>query len=131
TVLCILGAVMKAKAFLLAFVSLHWAPTARAQKAKPPQPRLDYLVARAKAAGKPLLIDSYAVWCKPRKEFKKKILPKTAVQTALGSVVFQQYDAERDKGLAAAARYGVTGYPTFVVIDGSGKARTRHSGFMN
>jgi tetratricopeptide (TPR) repeat protein len=42
--------------------------------------------------------------------------------------VFQTYDGERGAGVAAAAKYGVTGYPTLVVLDGEGREILRFFG---
>ncbi len=95
------------------------------------EPPLDDLIAQAKQQGKPLVIDFYAVWCKPCKEFARDVLPKPEVKKALASVVFAKYDAERGHGLAAAKRYGVRGYPTFVVVDGAGTAQVTKIGSMD
>ena len=42
--------------------------------------------------------------------------------------MFQTYDGERGAGVAAAAKYGVTGYPTLVVLDGEGREILRFIG---
>lgn len=93
-----------------------------------PPPALDDAVAEARAAGKPLVVEFYATWCGPCKMFQAEVLPKPEVQTALGDVVFVQYDGEDGPGIDAAARLGVNGYPTFLALDGAGEVRARKTG---
>jgi thiol-disulfide isomerase/thioredoxin len=126
---------MRRFALFVVVASLSLAPSvALAKKAiapappAAPEPPLEEHLASARAAGKPLVIDFYTDWCGPCRLFEQKILPTPAVQTALGGVVFVRYDAEKGNGLTAAARYRVDSYPTFVVLDGQGKAITRTSG---
>ncbi len=103
------------------------APSA-APVATPAMPPLDTALAEARAAGKPLLVDFYTDWCKPCRVFEEKIFPDPRVQGALADVVFTRYDAEKGEGVAAAARYGVDGYPTFVLLGAEGQVIARLSG---
>jgi thioredoxin-related protein/Tfp pilus assembly protein PilF len=119
---------MKRSVLLLALFLIP--ASAHADPAPAAQPPIADLIAQAKKEGKPLIIDFYAVWCRPCKKFKKEVLPKPEVQKALASVIFHQYDAEKGNGKKAAKRYAVRGFPTFAVIDGNGKLRTRRMGFQ-
>jgi thiol-disulfide isomerase/thioredoxin len=93
-------------------------------------PPIDEMIKKAKKAGKPLVIDFYATWCAPCKVFDKDVLPREDVKKALGDVVFIKYDAEAGTGLEAADRYGISAYPTFVVVDEAGNARFTDTGAM-
>lgn len=115
---------------LLLSLALLLPMTGQAAAQGDPQPPVDDLIAKAKAAGKPLVIDFYAVWCKPCKKFKAETLPDKQVQAVIGDVLFHAYDAEKGNGKKAAKRYGVRGFPTFLVIDHSGKERARTMGFQ-
>jgi len=91
-------------------------------------PPIDTAIAQAKASGKPLLIEFFTTWCGPCKMFEAKILPDPAIQRALGDVTWVRYDAERGPGVAAASRFGVSGYPTFLVLDEGGQVVVRNGG---
>src|SRR2546430_8301224 len=84
---------------------------------------IDDAVKRAAAAGKPLLVEVSASWCGPCHLFENSVLPDQRVQAALHGVVYVHYDGEDGPGIAAAERYHVTAYPTFVVIDARGIER--------
>jgi thiol-disulfide isomerase/thioredoxin len=109
---------------LVVAVAVLWC--ARAWADKPPP--LDEAIKQAAAAKKPLVIEFGASWCGPCKTFDARVLPDHRVKAALASVWFVQYDAEDDVGSPAAARLKVTGYPTFVVLDGKGIEAFRDTG---
>ena len=94
----------------------------------PPPPTIDEAIARAKAAGEPLVAEFYTQWCHPCQEFARTTLVDKRVQAALGNVVFVRYDAEAGPGIAAASRYHVASFPTFLAIDATGVVRERSEG---
>jgi thiol-disulfide isomerase/thioredoxin len=104
------------------------APAAHANGFDRPAPPLAELLARARAAKKPLLLDFSAVWCQPCKLLDAE-LDKPENQQRLERFVFQPYDAERGAGAEAAARFGVTGYPTLLVVDENGAVLGQKVGF--
>ncbi len=53
-------------------------------------------------------------------KLKNNTLPDGNVRAELASLNAQQIDASNASGRAIASRYGVTGYPTTVVVDSSG-----------
>lgn len=109
------------------------APTAAGSAAPhategPPPPAIDDAIAQAKAAGEPLVAEFYTQWCHPCQEFARHTLPDKRVQAAIQHVVFVRYDAEAAPGIAAASRYHVSSYPTFLAIDAGGVVRSRSEG---
>lgn len=68
----------------------------------------------------------FTTWCKYCREFEKEVLGDSEVQRFLAKFPRAQIDAEKEKDLAK--KYGVTGYPTFLVINSnSSKERISHS----
>jgi thiol-disulfide isomerase/thioredoxin len=92
-----------------------------------PNPALSEVLARAKKARKPVLLDFSAVWCVPCKMLAKE-LDKPENAKLLGGFVFQVYDGERGAGLEAAKRYDVHNYPTLLVLDSDGKVLVEQVG---
>lgn len=95
----------------------------------PPPPRLESVLAQARQARKPVVIEIFTTWCGPCKRFAKSTLPDKEVQTALKDVVFVRYDAERGPGEQVATDYHVSAYPTFLVLDETGAVCKRGSEF--
>lgn len=75
---------------------------------------------QARQNGKPVVLEFYTTWCGPCKRFARETLPSPEVRKALTGVNFVRYDAERPPGEAAATRYGVSSYPSILLLDGSG-----------
>lgn len=117
---------MRSSLVLLAVLLL--APAAHANGFDRPAPPLAELLARSRAAKKPLLLDFSAVWCQPCKLLDAE-LDKPENQKRLERFVFQAYDAERGAGAEAAAKFAVTGYPTLVVVDENGAVMGQKVGF--
>ncbi|HMG53396.1 MAG TPA: thioredoxin family protein [Kofleriaceae bacterium] len=89
---------------------------------------MDGVIARAAQAGKPLIIEFYTGWCVPCKLFDARVLPDPRVQAELAKVEFVRYDAERGSGIAAAERFRVNAFPTFLAVDDKGEVRMTSSG---
>ncbi len=91
-------------------------------------PTIEDAIAHAAAAHKPLLLEFSTDWCKPCKIFEQTTLVDKRVQAALAGVEFVRYDAEAPPGIAAAMKYKVTSYPTFIGVDERGESRAKSSG---
>lgn len=94
---------------------------------------LDRELARAKAAGRPLMLDFYADWCASCKEMEKYTFPDPAVRKALADAVLLQADvtAVDADDQALMARFGIIGPPTilFFAPDGTEQPARRVVGF--
>jgi thiol:disulfide interchange protein DsbD len=95
---------------------------------------LDAAVARASAAGQPVLLDFYADWCVSCKEMEKYTFPDPAVRAALGNALLLRADVTANDATdqALLQRFGIFGPPTiaFYGADGVERANLRVVGFM-
>ena len=72
---------------------------------------------RAAAEGKPLMVMMTATWCGPCKQFEEETLNDPWIRSVLSHFVIVK--AYEDKEVES--KYGMTGYPTLVFADSSGK----------
>ncbi len=81
----------------------------------------------AKALGKPLVIHFYADWCGPCQQMERSVLNQPGVVRRLGAdVVGVKVNADHQPSLRA--RFGVSGFPTDVMVSPEGKVETRYVG---
>ena len=82
----------------------------------------DYTVAQAQAkkANKPIMIDFYTDWCTWCKKLDTDTYSnKTVVTYVTKSFVAVKVNAEKE-GKGLSAKYGITGFPTIMIVDASG-----------
>jgi len=91
-------------------------------------PSLEDALANASQSRKPLVIEFFADWCKPCSYFDREVLPRADVAAALRNVEFVRYDIDASPGSEIADKLNVSGVPTFMVLDASGRVMTRRSG---
>lgn len=92
----------------------------------------DEVLAKARAENKVLFVDIYTAWCGPCKMMEKTIFPLEKVGDYYNRhFVSYQLDGEKGEGPAIVKKYGVSGYPAFLFLDGSGKLLYRFSGSKN
>jgi thiol:disulfide interchange protein DsbD len=92
---------------------------------------------KARSAGKPMLVDFYAVWCGPCKMMDRETFRDPEVIGRLAGIVTARVDAEEEKpragltGYDLAEKYGVMTYPTIALLDGDGRVIARFSGYRS
>jgi thiol-disulfide isomerase/thioredoxin len=106
-------------------------PRARTKAALTWSHNLDQALATAKAAGKRVFIDFETTWCGPCKTMDEWIWTDAEVSAALAKgFVTVKLDGDIEKALVK--RFGVSGYPTMVIVDpASGKALKSVSGYQS
>lgn len=82
---------------------------------------------RAKTEGKPMMVDVYATWCGPCKEMDRSVYTDPDVIAQSQNWVSVKIDGEKRPDVAQA--YGVTGYPTILFVESSGKPFATVPGF--
>lgn len=86
-------------------------------------------LAAAKSEGKLVFMDFYTDWCGPCKMMMKNVFPQTTVGEFMNkSFVNLKVNAEKGEGVELAKQYEVKAYPTFVVVDATGKEQGRTVG---
>lgn len=71
-----------------------------------------------------------ASWCGYCKRLEANTLPNAQVQSELASLNWKRVNPDSADGKQMAARYGIGGYPTTLVLDGSGNVVTKIVGFQ-
>lgn len=85
-------------------------------------------LASARAAGKPVLVDVWAVWCAPCKLMEKTTYRDEKVLAAAAGFVPLKVDADQQK--AFAQRYEIGPLPATLFLDGEGREIGRRIGFL-
>ena len=111
------------------FVNVEW-QTRQGQQAldatKLDFRQLDKALVKAKAENKPVLADFSAIWCPTCRAMHVTVFTDPAVKAAIESgYVLSRIDYESPEAPAFMAKYGVSGFPTLLVLNGDGKLLRR------
>ncbi|HEX6973024.1 MAG TPA: thioredoxin family protein [Vicinamibacterales bacterium] len=90
----------------------------------------DAALKEAKASGRRLLVDFEATWCGPCKTMDEWIWTDAEV-AALLSAGYVGVKLDGDVEKAHVKRFDVNGYPTMIVVDGTGKEAHRAVGYLS
>jgi thiol:disulfide interchange protein len=92
---------------------------------------------RAGETGKPVLVDFYTTWCGVCRAMDRRTLRDADVASKLATLITVKVDCEETeeraghRGVDLAERFQIEAYPTFVLLDPSGRELDRRTGFMN
>lgn len=90
----------------------------------------DDALAQARERETLLVIDFFTDWCVYCKHFDAALAdPESGLQEALDAVVFTSIDAEKGEGIELASRLGVSGFPTYTVLNADGDLVASWAGF--
>ena len=117
---------------VLVGVSLGWLISADAGSPITWTPFSDDALARARAAGRPVLIDVGADWCLPCREMERTTFRDPAVVRAAAAFATFKIDATAsdDRVQAILERFNVPGVPTYLLLDATGHERRRFIGIV-
>lgn len=94
----------------------------------------DDALAQAREQGKKVFLDVYTTWCGPCIVMQETVFPLPEVGEYFNArFVNYKLDAEDESvmGPEIAARYGVKGYPTYLIVDGEGEEIGRATSGMS
>ena len=78
-------------------------------------------LAKAKESGKQVFVDCFTEWCGPCRMLARDVFPRPEVGKVFNArFVNLKMDMEKGEGLEVAKRYGITAYPTLLVINPDG-----------
>jgi thiol:disulfide interchange protein DsbD len=86
---------------------------------------LDAALGRARAAGRPALLEFYASWCSDCRELDEQVFRREDIRRALGRFATIRVDASRvtDELRAIGRSYGLSGVPGLVFVGSAGRMR--------
>jgi thioredoxin-related protein len=90
---------------------------------------LQAAMTQAKATNKLVMADFYTDWCGWCKRLDADTFSDRRVIQSSGQFVSVKINAEKE-GVAAAKKYGVSGYPAILFIDPAGKVADKIGGYM-
>jgi len=87
---------------------------------------------KAQQEGKIILIDLYFEGCMPCKEMDEQVFPNAEVvrRLALDFILYKTDVFKEDDGMKLARKYAASGFPSYVAVDGMGRAIAIEAGFM-
>ena len=74
-------------------------------------------LAKARAAKKPLFLDSWATWCHSCLSMKSFVFPDAGLRPAKDAVVWLAVETEAEKNREVVEKFPADGLPTFLIID--------------
>lgn len=88
------------------------------------------VMATAAEAGKPVMIDFYAVWCGPCKLLDKKTYSDAQVTAYSNNFVNAKFDVEKGEGIELAKQFKIMNYPTVLFLNPDGSEIDRLIGYL-
>ncbi len=84
------------------------------------------ILVAARQTGKLIFLDGYTTWCRPCKKMDKQVFTQKEVANYFNQKFINvKYDMEKGEGLDLKLRYGISAFPTYLFISGSGEVLHR------
>ncbi|MFZ3058996.1 MAG: thioredoxin family protein [Candidatus Methanoperedens sp.] len=83
----------------------------------------------AGSMGKPVIIDFFADWCPPCIAMEEGTYPEPMVVSEMKDFIAIKVDTQ--KRIDIESKYGITYYPTIIILDSKGKEVSRHIGYLD
>lgn len=116
---------------LMALLMLFCLARVQAQGIQFTQGSLKSLLDQAKKEKKLVFIDCYTTWCGPCKWMEANTFKEEKAGSYFPNhYIATKFDMEKGEGLALAEKYDVRAYPTYLILDPSGKQVHRGIGSM-
>jgi thioredoxin-like negative regulator of GroEL len=94
-----------------------------------PVSTVEQALAQAKTTGQFVLLDFSAQWCAPCQLLAAEVLHNPEHAQALSPFVLVELDADLPVSFPWKARYGISGYPTLIVVDAEANLVSRLMGY--
>jgi len=115
-------------AFSILFIGLFFSSSAQVDFLK--NVPFEDVLAQAQKENKLILLDGYTDWCGYCKKMDREVFADEATGDFLNAnFINYKLNMEKGEGPSIAKRYFIKGFPTFVVLEPSGKVRHRIVGY--
>jgi tetratricopeptide (TPR) repeat protein len=91
--------------------------------------RPELAFAKARASGKPLMIDFYGIWCPPCNELNDQVFSKPTFKENASAFIQLKLDADSPASEGLSQRYGIQGFPTVIFASSQGDEISRVVGY--
>lgn len=93
--------------------------------------KLSEIMSLSESSDKLIYVDVSTTWCGYCKKMKRETYTNESVASYLNdNYIAMKVDAEKGEGSTIARKYGVSGYPTQLILDSNGKLIKKHAGYM-